>query len=61
ILIDKVRRGEVSSFEITEDGVLRFSSRLCIPDIVGLHQQIESDQYVIVKKGIFVGKRYACD
>ena len=24
-------------------------------------QIIESDQYVIVKKGIFVGKEYACD
>ena len=24
-------------------------------------QNIESDQYVIVKKGIFVGKEYTCD
>ena len=28
---------------------------------VGFRQIIESDQYVIVKKGIFVGKGYACD
>ena len=27
----------------------------------GFKQIIESDQYVIVKKGIFVGKGYACD
>ena len=27
----------------------------------GFKQIIESDQYVTVKKGIFVGKRYACD
>ena len=27
----------------------------------GFKQIIESDQYVIVKRGIFVGKGYACD
>ena len=27
----------------------------------GFKQIIESDQYVIVKKGIFVGKGYSCD
>ena len=27
----------------------------------GLKQTIDSDQYVITKKGIFVGKGYACD
>ena len=27
----------------------------------GFKQIIESDQYVIVKKGYFVGKGYACD
>ena len=27
----------------------------------GFKQTIESDQYVITKKGIFVGKGYACD
>ena len=27
----------------------------------GFKQIIESDQYVIVKKDIFVGKGYACD
>ena len=27
----------------------------------GFQQTIESDQYVITKKGIFVGKGYACD
>ena len=27
----------------------------------GFKQIIEFDQYVIVKKGIFVGKGYACD
>ena len=27
----------------------------------GFKQIIESDRYVIVKKGIFVGKGYACD
>ena len=27
----------------------------------GFKQIVESDQYVIVKKDIFVGKEYACD
>ncbi|XP_070014041.1 uncharacterized protein [Nicotiana sylvestris] len=37
---DKTPQKEKTPFEITGDGVLRYRGRLCVPNVVGLRQQV---------------------
>ncbi|XP_070008231.1 uncharacterized protein [Nicotiana sylvestris] len=42
---DTTLQKEKTSFEITEDGVLRYQGRLCVPNVAGLRRQVMGETH----------------